>query len=297
MYTRSGLGLKKEFIVLKTVTDQFTSEDEQAFATGSFYPQDALSIMRNIPDDGLAKLGFSKNKRGSRPENFIIEVLLCPPTVMRPSIASTESSRTRGHGDLTLKLQDIVKTNNNLRDEMTNGVKSNHFDRIFEQLQVHLAVYLLNDSKYAQKPTGVRSVSIRSISARLKGKKGRIRGNLCGKRVDFSSKSVVSSDACIDLDQVGVPKCIAQKQTIPDKVTNFNMSSLKDKILKRECNSIIKKPKSEYQTGQEIKVMYLDDEMLIEIGQSLEIGDIVERHLMNDDIVLFNRQPSLHAFS
>ena len=188
MYTRSGLGLKKEFIVLKTVTDQFTSEDEQVFSTRPFYPQDALSILRNITVSNLVKLGFSDNEKGSRPANFIIEVLLCPPTVVRPSIASSESSRTRGHDDLTLKLQDIVKTNNHLRDEMATGVRSNHFERIFEQLQVHLAVYLLNDSKYSKKPSGVRSVNIRSISARLKGKKGRIRGNLCGKRVEFSSR-------------------------------------------------------------------------------------------------------------
>ena len=108
---------------------------------------------------------------------------------------------------------------------------------------------------------------------------------------------MVSPDACIDLDQVGVQLSIAQKQTIPDRVTNFNMSSMKKKILNRECNSIIKKAKSEYQIGQEIKIMYLDDEMLIKTEQSLEVGDVVERHLVNDDIVLFNRQPSLHAFS
>lgn len=290
-YTRVGLGIKKDFNLHKNADAIFESEEEKAFAMQSFYPSDALSILKNIKDDDLQKLGFSKELNASKPENFIIEVLLCPSTVMRPSIACTESSRTRGHDDLTLKLQDIVKTNTLLHTEMTSEKRTTQFEKLLEQMQIHLSVYLLNDTKYAKKPGGgIRSTTIRSISTRLKGKRGRIRGNLCGKRVDFSSRSVVSPDACIDLDQIGVPGFVAEKQSIPETVTNFNMVWLKKIAMEKKCNSIIR-------NGREIKVKYLENENLLKEVQGLQVGDVIERQLINDDVVLFNRQPSLHAFS
>tara|TARA_B100000482_G_scaffold192482_1_gene181034 strand:- start:7620 stop:12647 length:5028 start_codon:yes stop_codon:yes gene_type:complete len=290
-YSRVGLGIKKDFNLHKNIDSIFESEEEKSFAMQSFYPSDALSILRNIKLEDLYKLGFSKGPNASKPENFIIEVLLCPSTVMRPSIACTESSRTRGHDDLTLKLQDIVKTNSLLQSEISSEKRTPQFEKLLEQMQIHLSVYLLNDTKHAKKPGGgIRSTTIRSISTRLKGKRGRIRGNLCGKRVDFSSRSVVSPDACIDLDQIGVPGFVAEKQSIPEKVTNHNMSWLKKIVSEKKCNSILR-------NGRETKIKYLEEENLMKEVQRLQIGDVVERHLINNDVVLFNRQPSLHAFS
>ena len=68
---------------------------------------------------------------------------------------------------------------------------------------------------------------IKSIRQRLKGKEGRLRGNLMGKRCDFSSRSVVSPDACLALDELGVPRTIAEKLTFPETVTSLNYDWLK----------------------------------------------------------------------
>jgi DNA-directed RNA polymerase II subunit RPB1 len=297
-YNRVGLSIKKEFVKGKKVLsrDDFASDAEFEFALQPFFPSDALSILRNISDESAAKLGFL-NSRGEvqRPENLIMEVMLVPSTIMRPSIASSESSRTRGHDDLTLRLQDIVKTNNQLQLEMVGLKRSAQYEKLLDQMHAHLAVYILNDTRFSKNPGGgVRSTSIRSIATRLKGKKGRIRGNLCGKRVDFSSRSVVSPDAALDIDQLGVPRVIAEKQTIPMTVTAQNLGHLRGLISRRKCNFVMLYGGRQSET---VNIKFSTDERLAELTQVLKIGDVVERHLETDDVVLFNRQPSLHAYS
>lgn len=64
---------------------------------------------------------------------------------------------------------------------------------------------------------------LKSIKQRLKGKEGRIRGNLMGKRVDFSGRTVITPDPNLRIDQVGVPRTIAQNLTFPEIVTPFNI--------------------------------------------------------------------------
>jgi DNA-directed RNA polymerase II subunit RPB1 len=64
---------------------------------------------------------------------------------------------------------------------------------------------------------------MKAIMARLKGKEGRIRGDLMGKRVDFSARTVITPDPNLHIDQVGVPLSIAQNLTYPELVTPFNL--------------------------------------------------------------------------
>ncbi len=59
--------------------------------------------------------------------------------------------------------------------------------------------------------------AIKAIRARLKGKEGRLRGNLMGKRVDFSARTVITGDPNLDLDEVGVPYTIAMNLTYPER--------------------------------------------------------------------------------
>jgi len=61
------------------------------------------------------------------------------------------------------------------------------------------------------------------IRSRLKGKEGRLRGNLMGKRVDFSARTVITPDPNLMLDQLGVPRAIAENLTIPETVTPENL--------------------------------------------------------------------------
>ena len=134
---------------------------------------------------------------------------------------------------------------------------------------------------------------IKSIRARLKGKEGRLRGNLMGKRVDFSARTVITGDPNIDLDEVGVPKSIARNLTYPERVTPYNISQLRALVMSGPDEH----PGARYivkDTGDRIDLRYTKNQ---DSAAFLQYGWIVERHLQDGDIVLFNRQPSLHKMS
>jgi DNA-directed RNA polymerase II subunit RPB1 len=71
---------------------------------------------------------------------------------------------------------------------------------------------------------------LKSLRARLKGKEGRLRGNLMGKRVDFSSRTVITPDPNLQLDQLGIPLDIATNLTYPETVTPYNYDEMKKLI-------------------------------------------------------------------
>lgn len=131
---------------------------------------------------------------------------------------------------------------------------------------------------------------------RLKGKHGRFRGNLSGKRVDFSGRTVISPDPNLRIDQVAVPERVAKILTYPERVTFHNISRLRQNII----NGPDIHPGAIYVTKTDSTVnpkRWLKFGDRRRIADELAIGDIVDRHLQDDDIVLFNRQPSLHKLS
>jgi len=133
---------------------------------------------------------------------------------------------------------------------------------------------------------------IKAIRARLKGKEGRLRGNLMGKRVDFSARTVITPDPNLRLDQLGVPEEIAKNLTVPEIVTEHNQAYLRE-LVNRGANH---HPGAKYiinTVGRLIDLSVLQNRT----DQHLEIGYTVERHLQDDDYVIFNRQPSLHKMS
>jgi DNA-directed RNA polymerase II subunit RPB1 len=133
--------------------------------------------------------------------------------------------------------------------------------------------------------------AIKAIRSRLKGKEGRLRGNLMGKRVDFSARTVITCDPTLDLDQLGVPRSIAENITIPEVVTLQNIDYLKKLVRNGPTNW----PGAKYIIGECGKMIDLAYARTTEAF--LDYGYVVERHLSNDDFVLFNRQPSLHKMS
>lgn len=142
-------------------------------------------------------------------------------------------------------------------------------------------------SQMGQKP-------IRGFCQRLKGKQGRFRGNLSGKRVDFSGRTVISPDPNLRIDEVAVPERVAKILTYPERVTAHNIDMLK-KAIRNGCDV---HPGANYVTaGSNGFKKYLKFGNRAAIADGLRIGDIVERHVIDGDIVLFNRQPSLHKLS
>jgi len=253
------------------------------------HAEDVLRILARISDRDCMVLGFSP--KFNRPEWMICTVLPCPPPAVRPSVRSDTGQRSED--DLTHKLSDIVKNNNALKQKIDKGVNKEQIDIAAQVLQYHVATFIDNSIpgiNPAQQRTGRL---LKSLSERLKSKEGRIRGNLMGKRVDFSARSVITPDPNISIDELGVPVKIAMNLTFPEIVNKYNM----DKLMHLVRNGpdvypgakFVKKPKQ----GNQTKWLKKMDRSTV----VLEEGDVVERHLMDGDYVLFNRQPSLHKMS
>ncbi|CCE87208.1 Piso0_005751 [Millerozyma farinosa CBS 7064] len=251
-------------------------------------PSEILSVFKHISPEDCFRLGF--NEDYARPEWMLITVLAVPPPPVRPSIAFNDTAR--GEDDLTFKLADILKANINVQRLEMDGSPQHVISEFEALLQFHVATYMDND--IAGQPQALQKTGrpIKSIRARLKGKEGRLRGNLMGKRVDFSARTVISGDPNLDLDQVGVPISIAKTLSYPEIVTPYNIHRLTEYVR----NGPNEHPGAKYvirDTGDRIDLRY--NKRAGDIA--LQYGWKVERHLMDNDPVLFNRQPSLHKMS
>jgi len=160
---------------------------------------------------------------------MVVTVLPVPPPAVRPAIVM-DSSERRGEDDLTHKLKDIVKANSQLKRQEDNSAPAHIIKEFSAALQFHIAT-LVNNEMPGQPQSLQRSGRpLKTISQRLKGKEGRVRGNLMGKRVDFSARTVITPDPSISIDQVGVPKSIAKILTYPEIVTPFNIKRMHELI-------------------------------------------------------------------
>jgi DNA-directed RNA polymerase II subunit RPB1 len=128
------------------------------------------------------------------------------------------------------------------------------------------------------------------MKARISGKNGRIRGNIMGKRVDYTARTVITGDPNLSIEQIGVPYEIAMNLTYPERVTELNIAKLQEMVDRGPA----KYPGATY--------VHTDAERRIDllfanrggIHPKLRIGYVVDRHLIDGDLLLFNRQPTLH---
>ncbi|EMR71753.1 putative rna polymerase ii largest subunit protein [Eutypa lata UCREL1] len=273
-------------------TQSLVSEDNQKTTDKRLItPEMALNILKNISDEDLADMGL--NKDYARPEWMIVTVLPVPPPPVRPSISMDGTGQgLRNEDDLTYKLGDIIRANGNVQQSITQGSPSHICNEYESLLQYHVATLMDND--IAGQPQALQKSGrpVKSIRSRLKGKEGRLRGNLMGKRVDFSARTVITGDANISLDEVGVPRSIARTLTYPETVTPYNISRL-HKLVQNGPNE---HPGAKYvirSDGTRIDLRHHKRAGAI----SLEYGWKVERHLQDGDYIIFNRQPSLHKES
>jgi len=246
--------------------------------------------LERINNEDLELLGF--NARAARPEWFVLQVLPVPPLTVRPSI--TLESGIRSEDDLTHKVVDILRVNQRVRESKESGTPHLIVQDLVDLLHYHVTTYFDNEVSGIPQAHHRSGRPLKTLSQRLKGKEGRFRGSLSGKRVDFSSRTVISPDPSLDIGEVGVPFEVAKKLTIPEKVSPFNIEHLKDLVNKGPfehpgANYVIRPD------GVKIRLDFASDRKAL--ADSLASGYIVERHLMDGDVVLFNRQPSLHRMS
>ena len=250
-------------------------------------PKDIRERLEKISDEDLPALGL--NPKAVRPEWFVLTVLPVPPVTVRPSIILETGQRSED--DLTHKLVDIIRINQRFLENKEAGAPQLILEDLWELLQYHVTTYLDNEVSGIPPARHRSGRPLKTLAQRLKGKEGRFRGSLSGKRVNFSARTVISPDPCLSINEVGVPKVIAEELTVPLYVTERNIDEAREYILRTEH------PKANYvirPDGRRIRVMDTNREKLAE---EIEPGWIVERQLKDGDIVLFNRQPSLHRMS
>jgi DNA-directed RNA polymerase II subunit RPB1 len=250
-------------------------------------PEVVLKIFTRITDDDIRFMGF--DPIWSRPEWMICQVMMVPPPAVRPSVRTDGSQRSED--DLTHILVNIIKYNKLLFDK----IRSNEPENLIDDLTSTLTFYActqINNKLPGVPPVSQRSGRpLKSISERLNGKGGRMRGNLMAKRVDFSARTVIGAEPNISIREIGVPIRIAKNITKPVKVNARNYDF---------CVKLVQNGPNEYpgaktvvqSNGNTYNLRYMDRTAI-----KLNIGDIVHRHMMEGDPVLFNRQPSLHRMS
>ena len=243
-----------------------------------------------ILDDDLILLRY--DPATARPEWFILQVMPVPPVTVRPSIIL--ETGIRSEDDLTHKMVDIIRVNQRLKESKEAGTPPLIVQDLVDLLQYHTTTYFDNEVSGIPQAHHRSGRPLKTLTQRLKGKEGRFRGSLSGKRVDFSSRTVISPDPNLDLSEVGVPETVAMKLTIPEIITEWNIERMKKLVI----NGPSKFPGVNYivrPDGVKIRLDFVEDRSTI--ADNLEIGYLVERHISNGDIVMFNRQPSLHQMS
>jgi DNA-directed RNA polymerase subunit A' len=252
-------------------------------------PIEIRTRLEKIPDEEAQLFGI--NAPSVRPEWMILTLLPIPPVTMRPSI--TLESGERSEDDLTHKLGDIVRINQRLFENINAGAPEIIVEDLWDLLQYHVSTYF--DNAIAQLPPARHRSGqpLKTLTERIKSKEGRIRHNLAGKRTNFCARTVISPDPMLELYEVGVPEVVAMKLTVPQKVTDWNMTYVKRFIEKGPKGY----PGANYIIRPDGKKKKITDETKEASLEELQPGYTVERHLMDGDIAVFNRQPSLHRMS
>ncbi|KAK6875626.1 DNA-directed RNA polymerase III subunit RPC1 [Candida tropicalis] len=257
-------------------------------------PLKTLNLFKQITPSDCELFGLDPAK-GGRPEMYIWRYLPAPPVCIRPSVMMDAQSN---EDDLTVKLTEIVWTSSMIKAGILKGISINNLMEQWDYMQLSVAMYINSDSANPALSAGgggaKASKPIRAFCQRLKGKQGRFRGNLSGKRVDFSGRTVISPDPNLKIDEVAVPDRVAKVLTYPEKCTRYNRKKLQRLVY----NGPDTYPGANYVAKQnEPGKRNLRFGDRAKLAKNLQIGDVVERHIEDGDVVLFNRQPSLHRLS
>ncbi len=261
-------------------------------------PTEIREWLEKIPDEDLELIDI--NVKAARPEWMILTVLPVPPVTVRPSV--TLESGERSEDDLTHKLVDVIRINQRLQENRDAGAPQLIVEDLWELLQYHVTTYLDNQTSGIPPARHRSGRPLKTLAQRLKGKEGRFRSNLSGKRVNFSARTVISPDPNLSINDIGVPIEIARELTMPVHVTPANLEWCKQIVSQtaegekvpvyRPHVNYVKR----YREGIEQRIK-VSEKNAVETAEKLEVGYVIERQLMDGDIALFNRQPSLHRMS
>lgn len=251
------------------------------------FPTEIREFLSKISDEDIQLFGITP--KSCRPEWGVLTLLLVPPVTVRPSI--TLETGERSEDDLTHKLSDIIRANQRLWENLNAGAPEVIIEDLWDLLQYHVTTFFDNTITRIPPARHRSGQPLKTITERIKGKEGRIRHNLAGKRVNFSSRTVISPDPYLKINEIGVPLEIAKVITVSESVTTKNMGMMKRLIQSEEY------PAANYIIRPDGKRKRIAPELKEEIIEEIQPGYKVERHLQDGDVVLFNRHPSLHRLS
>ncbi|PLW80927.1 DNA-directed RNA polymerase subunit A' [Candidatus Woesearchaeota archaeon] len=252
-------------------------------------PIEIRTRLEKVSDEDVMKFGI--DPKVARPEWTVLTLLPIPPVTIRPSI--TLQSGERSEDDITHKLGDIVRINQRLFENINAGAPEIIIEDLWDLLQYHITTFFDNAVPQLPPARHRSGQPLKTLTERIKSKEGRIRHNLAGKRTNFSARTVISPDSMLDLNEVGVPREVAMKLTVPEKATEWNMEYLK-KFVQRGPKEY---PGSNYVVRPDGRKKKITSETQEQILEEIQPGYVVERHLLDGDIAIFNRQPSLHRMS
>ncbi|XP_056432914.1 DNA-directed RNA polymerase III subunit RPC1 isoform X1 [Gadus chalcogrammus] len=298
--------IHEKYKTTKKVADPFVSEFLQSFdvaiehnkevesllnrAQENMSPLVVLNLLKRVPAEDVPLLLM--NPEAGRPADLLLTRLLVPPLCIRPSVVSDLKSGTN-EDDLTMKLTEIIFLNDVIKKHRMTGAKTQMIMEDWDFLQLQVALYI--NSELSGIPMNMAPKKwTRGFVQRLKGKQGRFRGNLSGKRVDFSGRTVISPDPNLRIDEVAVPVHVAKILTYPEKVNKANLELMR---------KLVRSGPDVHPGANFIQHRHTQMKRFLKYGnrdkmaQELRFGDVVERHMIDGDIVLFNRQPSLHKLS
>lgn len=245
-------------------------------------PQEIITIFSAITNEEVELLGYSSF---SRPEWMLISVLPIPPVAVRSPIMSNDEEKMID--DFDRALIEIIDTNN----EILQSKNDLAIKKKCAYLYALVGQYISGKMKTAKIfNRGGDKKKIKSVEQRLVGKIGLIRQNLIAKRVNYSGRTVITGDPTIHVDEVGIPTKFAMSLTIPERVTIDNIDFLTSLV--RNGPDIYPGANMVIQSGKQFNT-----KLKVVREKPLAIGDIVQRHMVNGDVIMFNRQPTLRRMS
>lgn len=323
---------------------EYKSKDNETQKGGKYSivlnVEDIKKIFDNVLDQDIVHLGF--NPELMRPRNLIMTVFPVLPPCSRPYIIN---DGVMSDDDLTIHTIEIVKDCIKLTKNAEENKDPKVRQKLINSLKFHISTFFNNSKGTAKHPTD--NQPIKGIKERISSKDGQLRQNHMGKRVDFSSRTVIGPDPTLKMDEMGMPEEIAQKLTFPENVNAFNINQLTKLVNEGKANFVIRNDGQTtfnlqyamYKKGTELlyndvivkdksivlkddgnvfdrldsrvvfvrtgKEVFRQGDRLVRDGKlfnyrfpskqdfKLKIGDVVERHLRDGDIVLLNRQPTL----
>ena len=199
--------------------------NQQDMKKNFLYAEQVKYIFERISQADSKLLGF--DTKFNKLSSLIISTLLIPPPSIRPTLIL--DSGIHSQDDMTHKLLDIVKINKILKNFIKNGENEQKIQILTKLLQYNISTYLDNN-KLDVPAKGKSGKKYISFKDKFDGKTGRIRGNLMGKRVNYSARTVIGGDPSISIDEVGIPYSVAMNVTYPEKVFDLNIDRLRKNV-------------------------------------------------------------------